>query len=433
MVNIFNEILGMSIDSVWLILAVIMTRTLLYKAPKYFHKILWGLVGLRLIIPFSFKSTFSLVPGGIPETADRIAVQLVVAHAEQSVSLVEFVSIMWGIIGFAFLCYGIISYLKLKIKIFDSVIYKDNIYYSEKIESPFVCGFIKPKIYIPYGLNTETQECVLQHEKMHIKYGDHILKYLGFVILCIHWFNPLVWVAYFLLCKDIELACDESVVKNYDADGCKKYSKALLELGVNNVKLAACPIAFGEVGIKKRIKSVINYRKAGKILVLNALCLCVVVAVCFMTEPEVHLKEKNQNTQTPEKKTEAVAEAVVEAETEAEAELAIDEVRDEVTEEAVIEDAQDFEPESEAVIEAVTESVIGTVTEGYAEEETTETVLKIEKPLYDEYFFIDSNPFFTEPYEEPDVMREQAEEAGVFLNNSEREKIAEVLENNIEQ
>ncbi len=326
MENIFNEILGMSVDASWLIAVVLIARFLLNKAPMYFRKILWGLVGLRLLIPFSFESSLSLMPEEAPKTVDRVVQQTVVAPAQQGLSFMNIIAIVWVAVGVAFLGYGIISYLKLKWKIFDGVLYKENIYYSDKIESPFVCGFIKPRIYLPYGLKEETEKCVLQHEKMHIKHGDHILKYLGFVTLCIHWFNPLVWVSYFLLCKDIELSCDESVVKKYDAHGCKQYAKALLELGVNKVRLSACPVAFGEVSIKKRIKSVVNYKKAGKVLVCASLGLCVAVAVCFMTEPEVQAKVKEvekvvEEVSSTEPITEAVTEDVKEPETEPQSSL----------------------------------------------------------------------------------------------------------------
>lgn len=322
MENLFNEILGMSFDAAVIVVVVVLTRALIYKAPKYFCKILWGLVGLRFCIPFSLKSALSLMPEQDPEAVSRVASQVMATPVEQGISFIEVLSVVWLGVGALLLTYGFLSYFKLKLKILDSVLLKDNIYQSERIDSPFVCGFIKPKIYLPYGLEKETMECVLQHEKNHIKNGDHILKYLGFAVLCVHWFNPLAWVSYFLLCKDIELSCDESVVKHYDADGCRSYAKALLELGVNKVKLSACPVAFGEVSIKTRIKSVIKYRKAGKVLVLLSLCLCAVVAVCFMTEPVVKAKdiekrpEKIVSEETNEPATEKVTEPTTEAVTE---------------------------------------------------------------------------------------------------------------------
>ena len=317
MENVFNEILELSIDSIWLLVAVIIVRLLLYRAPKYFRKILWGLVGLKLLIPFSFKSSLSLAPEISTEAVNRVSQQVVAPTNEQGFSLISILSVVWLVVVIAFLGYGIISYLKLKFKIFDSIIYRENIYYSEKIESPFVCGFIKPKIYIPYGLDEETQNCVLLHEKTHIKYADHIIMSVGFIILCVHWFNPLVWVSYFLFCKDIELSCDECVVRNFDVDECKKYAKALLALGVNKVKLSACPVAFGEVSIKKRIKSIVNYKKAGKVLVCVSMCLCIVVAVCFMTDPEVRAKEQiSEDITVEETTTESVTEITTESTTE---------------------------------------------------------------------------------------------------------------------
>lgn len=316
MEKIFSEILSMSVNSAWLIIAIIIVRAFMQKSPMYFRKILWILVGLRLVVPFSFQSDFSLVPQEVPQTADRVAQQVVTGAVEKSLSFSEVAPVLWTVVAVAFLVYGIISYIRLKIKIIDGVLVNGNVYQSEKIRSPFVCGFIKPKIYLPYGLDEITQRCVLKHEETHIKYADHIIKAIGFVVLCVHWFNPLVWVSYFLLCKDIELACDESVIKKYNETQCKEYAKALLDLGVSQVKLSACPIAFGEVSIKKRIKSVITYRKASRILVLASLCLCVGVSVCFMTEPETPLKEKAEQVQVPEETTEPVTEKATEPTTE---------------------------------------------------------------------------------------------------------------------
>lgn len=291
MEKIFSEILGMSVDSALLIIAVIIVRALLQKAPMYFRKVLWGLVGLRLLIPFSFKSAFSLVPQSTSETVGMVSEQVLEPTVEQGLSFLYVAPFLWVAIGLGLLTYGAISYVKLKLRIVDGILEEDNIYYSDKIDSPFVCGFIKPRIYLPFGLDEATQNCVLQHEKTHIKNADHLIKAISFVVLCVHWFNPLVWVSYFLLFKDIELSCDESVIKNFDADSCKQYAKALLELGVNKIKFTACPVAFGEVGIKKRIKSVVQYKKASRVLVGVALCLCVAVAVCFMTEPQVKAQE----------------------------------------------------------------------------------------------------------------------------------------------
>lgn len=325
--KIFSEIISMSLDSVWLVVAVIIVRTVLRKAPMYFRKILWALVGLRLLIPFSFESVFSLVPHEVQQTTVRVADHLDSVSVEKGLSFSDAIPYMWIIIAAAFLVYGLISYIRLKLKIIDSILIEGNIYRCDRIDSPFVCGFIKPKIYLPYGLDEKTQNCVLQHERTHIKFADHIIKAVSFIVLCIHWFNPLVWVSYFLLCKDIELSCDESVIKKYSGAECKEYAKALLELGVNKVKFTACPVAFGEVSIKTRIKSVINYKKASKFIVFASLCLCVAVSVCFMTEPAAKAKESEAKQEeivveeTTEPETEKVTETTTEVTTEPTTEL----------------------------------------------------------------------------------------------------------------
>lgn len=429
MENIFNEILGMSVDAAWLIAAVIVARFLLHKAPKYFRKILWGLVGLRLLIPFCFESSLSLAPEIPAQTANRVSQQAVAAPVEQGLPFMAIAAVVWLTIGVAFLGYGLISYIRLKAKIFDSVIYKDNIYYSDKIESPFVCGFLKPRIYIPYGLDEETQKCVLQHEKTHIKHTDHLLKAVSFIVLCVHWFNPLVWVSYFLFCKDIELSCDEAVVKKYDAEGCKQYAKALLELGVNKVKFSACPVAFGEVSIKKRIVSVVNYKKAGKVLVCASLCLCVAVAVCFMTEPQAQAKEQ---------KADKVVEEVPPT-TEQKANKVVEEVpptTEQVTEITTEPESETEEKPNEASTVPSTESTEAvTEYEDVApvyDEELKESLEINKQEVYEEMIRVSQYEFFKYNYVEPttDPIYEQAVDVGVFVNGSEKDSFSEHLANN---
>lgn len=428
MEKIFSEILSMSVDSVWLIIAVIVVRGFMQKSPMYFRKILWAFVGLRLVIPFSFQSSFSLVPDKVPQTADRVAGQVIEGAVEKGLSFADAVPILWLAVGIGFLLYGIISYIRLRLKILDGVLINRNIYQSEKIQSPFVCGFIKPKIYVPYGLDEVTQNCVLKHEETHIKYADHIIKAIGFVVLCVHWFNPLVWVAYFLLCKDIEFSCDENVIKKYDDTQCKEYAKALLDLGVNKVKLSACPIAFGEVSIKKRIKSVISYKKASKALVLASLCLCVGVSVCFMTEPQEALKEKTEEVQvseeTPQKvTTQETTEKVTE-----------------LTTEATTEPVKDVEKN---IVEPATE-VVEQVTQAAIEYEETVPVYDVEPQeeinkdeVYEEIILINQREFLNYNYggyveKTTNPMYYQAKEAGVFADSAEKENLAEILENRLE-
>ncbi len=301
--NIFNEIISMAFDASFLIIAVILIRFVLKKMPKYFRKILWCLVGIRLLIPYSFESAFSLMPQ-ISQTQAQEVVQRASTQIAKSngFSFLSCVPYLWAGVGILLLVYGAISFIKLKIKIGDAVRDKDNIYLSEKIDSPFVCGFIKPKIYFPYNIDNETRECILQHEQLHIKYGDHILKAIGFMLVCVYWFNPLVWVSYFFFCKDIELACDEGVIKDYTDENRRKYASAILEVGVNKVKLSACPVAFGEVGIKERVTSAVKYKRVTKAFVSLCIVVCIAVAVCFMTEPENDMLIKKMKLRKHKKK-----------------------------------------------------------------------------------------------------------------------------------
>ena len=413
--KIFSEIISMSLDSVWLVVAVIIVRTVLRKAPMYFRKILWALVGLRLLIPFSFESVFSLVPHEVQQTTVRVADQMDSVSVEKGLSFFDVVPYVWIIIAAAFLVYGLISYIRLKLKIIDSILIEGNIYRCDRIDSPFVCGFIKPKIYLPYGLDEKTQNCVLQHERTHIKFADHIIKAVSFIVLCFHWFNPLVWVSYFLLCKDIELSCDESVIKKYSGAECKEYAKALLELGVNKVKFTACPVAFGEVSIKTRIKSVINYKKASKFIVFASLCLCVAVSVCFMTEPAAKAKESEA------KQEEIVVEETTEPESEKEDESETDKVTEPATEMMTEPTTEPTTTEYEVV--ADTESVTQAVEEvTEAREVETTFLIEIVEPS------IVAFPFYTTSYVEPDLVREDAFEAGVFASGEEKAFLIDALE-----
>ena len=185
----------------------------------------------------------------------------------------------------ALLIYTVISYAKVKRKIGTAVLYKDNIYQSENVVSPFVLGIIKPNIYLPFKMNEKDMEHVVAHEMAHIRRKDHLWKPLGFILLTLHWFNPLMWLGYVLLCRDIELACDEKVIKELDHDARADYSQALLTCSVNRRMIAACPLAFGEVGVKDRVKSVLNYKKPAFWIIIAAVVACVVVAVCFLTNP----------------------------------------------------------------------------------------------------------------------------------------------------
>ncbi len=304
----FIKLFNMSIAASWLILAVIVLRILLKRAPKAVRCVLWALVAIRLICPFSFESVFSLIPSaetvnvanfqapvinsGIPYINSTVnpaineALAPKPAASADPMQIISFiVSIIWiaGIFGMAL--YAIISFSKLHKRVSEGVVLKDNIWLCDRIDTPFILGVIRPRIYLPSSMNQEQIDYVVAHEKAHLKRRDHIWKPLGFVLLAVYWFNPLCWVAYRLLCKDIELACDEKVIKDFEVHMKKAYSETLLACSVTRRAITACPLAFGEVGIKERIKSILNYRKPAFWIITAAVAVCIAVAVCFLTNP----------------------------------------------------------------------------------------------------------------------------------------------------
>ena len=313
MTEFFITVVNMSISAGWVILAVLLLRLLLKKAPKWVNVLLWGIVAIRLICPFSFESALSLIPNSQtinPEVALNPAVidsgvsvidnvvNPVISNAtitpepEKELNVFKFImpylAGTWLVGIVLLLIYTVVSYLKLKKKIRTAVLLRDNIYQSEAVVSPFVLGIIKPKIYIPFNMKPEDIEHVISHETAHIKRKDHLWKPLGFLILTFHWFNPLVWLGYVLLCRDIELACDEKVIKELNTDQRADYSEALLSCSVNRRLISACPVAFGEANVKNRVKSVLNYKKPAFWVILVAVILSVIVAVCFLTNPLTH-------------------------------------------------------------------------------------------------------------------------------------------------
>ncbi|NLT15280.1 MAG: hypothetical protein GXY05_13170, partial [Clostridiales bacterium] len=307
---VFVRLLNMSITASWLILAVIALRFLLKKAPKSILMILWALVGIRLVLPFSPESFLSLIPSAETVSPDILYAETPEIHsgiyafntyvnpviseslaptADAGVNPMQIVasvaSVVWAS-GMAMLVlYCVISYAGLRRKVAEAVPLRDNLWQSGAAASPFVLGFFRPRIYLPFGMEEESMAFVVAHENEHIGRRDHWIKPIGFLLLVIYWFNPLIWLAYILLCRDIELACDERVVKRMSADDRKAYSKALLSCSVGRRSIAACPLAFGEVGVKQRIKNVLNYKKPAFWIIIAALVSCAVVAVCFLTNP----------------------------------------------------------------------------------------------------------------------------------------------------
>ena len=309
--ELFLKIINMSISASWLVLAVLILRFVLKKAPKWINVLLWGIVAIRLIFPFSFESTLSLIPSAetIPlnigmDTTPTInsgisainnAVNPIISQsntpmAGASVNLLQITigiyEYIWIFGMIALALYTAISYWRLHRKVDTAVRYKDNIFQSENVSSPFVFGIIKPRIYLPFKMNGQDLEHVVAHEHAHIRRKDHWWKPFGFLLLTIHWFNPLMWMAYVLLCRDIELACDEKVIKELGNEQRGDYTQALVACSVNRRMIAACPLAFGEVSVKERVKSVMNYKKPAFWVIIISVIVCVGVAVCFLTNPK---------------------------------------------------------------------------------------------------------------------------------------------------
>ncbi len=311
MVDLLIQVANLSISASWLVLAVLLARLVLKKAPRWVHVTLWGLVGLRLVFPFSLESMLSLIPSQetippeivySPSPGIQSGVPMIdslinpVIQNQFTPSPADYVNpiqiwlfagaIVW-LVGMALmLSYTLFTYFRLRRRVSTAVRLEDNVYQSEFVASPFVLGLFRPRVYLPYGLDSEAMAHVLSHEQAHIRRKDHWWKPLGFLLLTIYWFNPLLWVAYVLLCRDIELACDEKVVKKLDTQQRADYSQALLSYSVNRKSIAACPLAFGEVGVKQRIKSVLNYKKPAFWLILVAVVSCIALAVAFLTSPK---------------------------------------------------------------------------------------------------------------------------------------------------
>lgn len=309
--DVFLKLVNLSISASWLILAVLVLRVVLKKAPKWVMPLLWGVVALRLVCLFSIESALSLIPSAetIPSeivtetrepvlyeqaTLDIVTNPTLPSAAEVPVGVsrqqaqVDFniYSVLWLAGMAALLVHALVSAGKLKRKLATAILLRDNIYESEFVDSPFVFGVVKPNIYLPMHMDEGTAAYVIAHERAHLARRDHWWKVLGYLVLALHWFNPLVWVAYILFCRDIELACDEKVVKGLDGAARADYSQALLSCAAPKRAVAACPLAFGEGNIKTRVKSALHYRKPAFWVAAAAVLAVVIVAVCFLTNPK---------------------------------------------------------------------------------------------------------------------------------------------------
>ena len=311
MAAVFLKLLNLSISASWLVLAVLALRLVLRRAPKWVNVLLWGMVALRLMLPFSIESALSLIPSAetlSPEVvrfdpAPTITSGVSIIDNAVNPSLSEHFSAVptasvnplyvwteiagwvWLIGLGAMLLYALVSYLRLRRRVSVSLAIQDHIYLCDAISSPFILGVVKPRIYLPSTLDEIQQQNVLAHEHAHLARHDHWWKPLGFALLAVYWFNPVLWLAYALLCRDIELACDERVIRTMDESAVKTYSTVLLACSMPRKAAITCPLAFGEVGVKERVRNALHYKKPAFWVVAASVAVCVVVAVCFLTDP----------------------------------------------------------------------------------------------------------------------------------------------------
>ncbi len=317
MTDIFIKLLNMSIVAGWLVIAVLLLRLVLKKAPSWIFCVLWAFVALRLLIPFSVQSKTSAVPSvetvppeiiytDVPEIHTGLPtfnsyfnpyITEILSPKEPdnneteepeetpAKKLIDIGATVW-LCGMASMAvYAIISYTLLKRKVREAVKQDKRIFICDNISSPFIMGVLFPRIYLPSSIKEADAEMVIAHEQAHIKRKDHFWKPLGFLLLTVYWFNPLLWVAYVMFCKDIESACDEKVIKKYGLQIKKQYSEALLNCSVSGKWVTACPVAFGETAVKTRIKGVLNYKKPAFWIIIIAVLACIATSVFFLTDP----------------------------------------------------------------------------------------------------------------------------------------------------
>lgn len=335
---IFLNILNRSINAGWLILAVILLRFLLKKAPAWISCLLWAITAVRLACPFSPESIFSLIPGretipgeialspmpsvssGLPfpdSTVNPALQSSLSPNPACSGNPLQIwllpAGILWAAGVLALLLYALIGYIRLIIKLRTAVRLQDAIYLSEFIDTPFLLGLVRPRIYLPSPMPEEMYAPVIAHEQAHLKRLDHLWKILGYLLLAVYWFHPLCWAAYALLCRDLELACDQKVIRDYEPDRKKQYAEALLACSLRQRGIPICPLSFGEVNVKKRIRSVLHYQKPALPVILAAIVLCAATAVCFLTDPasdpEPTTKDFSENGNPPQRETQPASPA----------------------------------------------------------------------------------------------------------------------------
>ena len=322
--SVFLKIVNMSITGSYVIFGVLFIRLLLKKAPKGFSYILWSAVAFRLVSPVSFSTPISIfnlkifdmtkalsggdqaltyIPSdiglrqlpeitiGIPAANSMISGSLPAAVPAASVNPLQIwifaAAVLWCIGITAFLIYFLSAFIRVRNRVDGAVLFDKNIYECDKIQSPFVFGFLRPKIFIPFRMEGEVYKNILEHEQYHIRRRDYIIKPFSFLILAVNWFNPLVWAAFFLMCRDMEMSCDEKVLRSMSASGKKSYSMSLLSLASERHLPAAGPLAFGESGVKARVKNILNFKKPGIWVILAAILLCAGTIIVCVSNPNL--------------------------------------------------------------------------------------------------------------------------------------------------
>ena len=309
MEKVFLAVVNMSVAAGWMILAVAAVRLLLRKAPRRIFCLLWGLVGVRLACPISLESVFSLLP-----TAQTVSPEIVLAVRPQLSSGVAPVDLavnrllleaapdpsasvnplqIWAFVAAAvwlagvgaLVLWGLVSDLRLRRRVREGVPLEGRVWICDRVDTPFLLGIFRPRIILPSSLGEEERPYVLAHEKAHLERRDHWWKPLGWLLLTVHWFNPLCWLAYGLFCRDLELACDQKVVGGWELPRRKAYSQALLACSAPRFFPGGAPLAFGETGVRQRIRAVLENRQAGVWLRVAGAAVCLGVAVCFLTDP----------------------------------------------------------------------------------------------------------------------------------------------------
>lgn len=281
MTELFMKLLNMSINAGWLVLTVLLVRIIFRKAPKWLFPVLWSFVGIRLLMPNALESRLSVIPdiSGFSASVQGLL------SAKGFTASVPYVGIVWCTGMAVMLLFEALSYVHLRSKVKTAVRLSSNVYQSEHVNAPFILGLFAPHIYIPFHIKSKELDSIIAHERAHIKRRDHWLKPIAFLILSLHWFNPLIWIAYYFLCKDIELACDEYAIKDMSDSQRAAYSQTLLSCTANQRIFAACPLAFGSKNVKTRIRAVLSYRKPHTWIITVTAILVLAVVACFMTNP----------------------------------------------------------------------------------------------------------------------------------------------------